>query len=338
MAYNKGYNPDALPAHAEPEQAAQMLGSGSSPSSSQQTVPGASRPHANSRPEQSSYYNKPPPPAPQNLRPGDDSYHRNSYGSGSSSRPSPTPVNAGDRPRYEERESDSGGYGSPPPQNYGFGSLDARPSGHSRPPVQRPPATPAPGRGDEGNRERDREREALWPIFRAVDKDGTNQLSESELRAALVNGDWTPFDPHTVKMMIRMFDTDRSGTISFDEFCGLWSFLSAWRTLFDRFDADRSGNISLSEFSSALVAFGYRLSPSFVSLLFSTYDRRGERAIGFDLFVQACISLKRMTDVFKRYDEDRDGYITLSFEEFLTGAQQLFLFNSISSVTDTGLY
>ncbi len=29
--------------------------------------------------------------------------------------------------------------------------------------------------------------------------------------------------------------------------------------------------------------------------------------------------LKRMTDVFKRYDDDRDGYITLSFEEFLTG-------------------
>lgn len=25
-----------------------------------------------------------------------------------------------------------------------------------------------------------------------------------------------------------------------------------------------------------------------------------------------------MTDVFKRYDDDRDGYITLSFEEFIT--------------------
>lgn len=33
--------------------------------------------------------------------------------------------------------------------------------------------------------------------------------------------------------------------------------------------------------------------------------------------VQACISLKRMTDVFKRYDDDRDGFIQLSFEEFL---------------------
>lgn len=41
--------------------------------------------------------------------------------------------------------------------------------------------------------------------------------------------------------------------------------------------------------------------------------------MSFDLFVQSCIVLKRMTDVFKKYDEDRDGYITMSFEEFLTG-------------------
>lgn len=46
------------------------------------------------------------------------------------------------------------------------------------------------------------------------------QLSEMELRAALVNGDFTAFDPQTVSMMIRMFDTDKSGTIGFEEF---WS-------------------------------------------------------------------------------------------------------------------
>lgn len=154
-----------------------------------------------------------------------------------------------------------------------------------------------------------------------VDKDRSGQLSENELRRALVNGDYTAFDPHTVKMMIRMFDADRSGTVNFDEFCGLWGFLSAWRGLFDRFDLDRSGHISLQEFTDALVAFGYRLSPQFVLLLFNTYAKstrgRGdegprEKGLSFDLFVQACISLKRMTDVFKRFDEDRDGYITLS--------------------------
>ena len=99
---------------------------------------------------------------------------------------------------------------------------------------------------------------------------------------------------------------------------GLWSFLAAWRALFDRFDEDSSGFISFEEYTNALVAFGYRLSPSFVQLLYSTYDKGGQGKMSFDLFVQSCIILKRMTDVFKKYDEDRDGYITLSFEEFLT--------------------
>lgn len=128
--------------------------------------------------------------------------------------------------------------------------------------------------------------------------------------------------------MIRMFDRDRSTTISFDEFVSLWRYLAAWRELFDRFDEDRSGRISLPEFEKALVAFGYRLSAPFVSVLFTTFESKarqmggpGQNKVGmsFDLFVQACISLRRMTEVFKRYDDDRDGYITVSFEEFLTG-------------------
>lgn len=96
--------------------------------------------------------------------------------------------------------------------------------------------------------------------------------------------------------------------------------MAAWRSLFDRFDEDRSGYISLDEFSNALTEFGYHLSPSFVAFLFKTYDKsKGGGNMSFDLFVQSCISLKKMTDIFKGYDKDRDGYIMLSFEEFLTG-------------------
>jgi len=93
---------------------------------------------------------------------------------------------------------------------------------------------------------------------------------------------------------------------------GLWSFLSSWRQLFSRFDADASGGISRDEFSAALVAFGYRLSAGYVGQLFAAYDVRRRGTLSFDVFVQACIALRRMTDVFRRYDEDRDGYITLS--------------------------
>ena len=114
-------------------------------------------------------------------------------------------------------------------------------------------------------------------------------------------------------------ETPKANTSSRSPNSGLWGFLAAWRSLFDRFDEDRSGYISFSEYSNALVAFGYRLTSTFVSLLYRTYEKNGNDRMSFDLFVQSCIVLKRMTDVFKRYDDDRDGYITLGFEEFLTG-------------------
>lgn len=276
-------------------------------------------------------YGRPTPPgAYHSASNSQSSYHSTSY----DARPAPAPRYDNyshqpvqpDRHRYSNAQQQAqpppalparNPYASPPPPaTYGSGP---RPSEyHNRPPIpaaQRPPTVPPPAARD-GN-----DRDALWPLFMAVDADRSGQLSESSLRRALVNGDYTAFDPHTVKMMIRMFDTDRSGTINFDEFCGLWAFLAAWRNLFDRFDIDRSGHISFTEFSDALVAFGYRLSPQFVQLLFSTFARnvggRGDdvgraKGLSFDLFVQACISLKRMTDVFKKYDDDRDGYITLS--------------------------
>ncbi|CUS07473.1 unnamed protein product [Tuber aestivum] len=320
MAYYNS-NPDALPAHAEPEQAAQMMSGG--------------------------YDNRPPPSRPPPAGAN--------YGGGGGAKPmSPRPDPYRQQQGFPQGQQ---GYSQPPPgrpqqfQSPPPGQFGSPPSGHlgqRPPPASRPPPTPAPPQGVDPT---------LFPLFKAVDKDGSGQLSEKELRAALVNGDWTSFDPHTVRMMIRLqffpppdelsavyIDSTSTGcstlTVPVQSASmnsgrspflpqyiqttntprsGLWGFLAAWRSLFDRFDEDGSGNISIQEFSNALTAFGYRLSPQFVQLLFRSYDRRGQEAISFDLFVQSCISLKRMTEVFKKYDDDRDGYITLSFEEFLTG-------------------
>jgi hypothetical protein len=67
--------------------------------------------------------------------------------------------------RYEQRPDNRMGVGSPPPANYGHGPP---PQGyHGRPPIaqqSRPPPTPAPPR--DAN-----DREALWRLFGAVDKD-----------------------------------------------------------------------------------------------------------------------------------------------------------------------
>ncbi|KAH7124096.1 hypothetical protein B0J11DRAFT_530677 [Dendryphion nanum] len=317
MAYNKGFNPDKLPAHAEPEEAAAMFSKPLRPNPRpdyNKPAPAAPRPHADSYGGSGggSYGGRPPPPGAFNND-RFDGRHSPRYDPQQQQHQQPARYDP-HSPRYDsyDQRRDPHHRDSHDPHRQSYGS--PRPQEYHDPrrgtPVAKPPPTPAPRDAND--------REALWRLFGAVDKDGNGHLTEEELRKALVNGDWSPFDPHTVRMMIRMFDTDRSGSINFDEFCGLWGFLSAWRGLFDRFDADHSGSISYAEFNEALVAFGYRLSSQFVTLLYSTYDRGGKNAISFDLFVQACISLKRMTDVFKKYDEDRDGYITLSFEEFLT--------------------
>ncbi|KAK1250157.1 hypothetical protein MKX08_010160 [Trichoderma sp. CBMAI-0020] len=336
MAYQRPYDEDALPRFAEPEPKP-----GSVPPQHGGPPPQAryDRPPQQQQYHQPQQYQQHPPLQQQQPSPRHDQHYdhpprQNTGGHGPG------------QPRYDHQQQrhdnrspihhpGAYGLGSPPPV-----AAAQRPAAQHHPAAtSRPPPSPAnDGSGADPT---------LLPLFRAVDKDGeetqpqkmsmwlnskemndeltlhlfeigTGHLSEKELSAALVNGDWTAFDIQTVRMMIRMFDSDRSGTIGFNEFCGLWSFLASWRTLFDRFDVDRSGSISLPEFTDALIAFRYRLSPQFVELLFRTYDKRNEGVMSFDLFVQACISLKRMTDVFKRYDDDRDGYITLSFEDFLS--------------------
>jgi len=57
----------------------------------------------------------------------------------------------------------------------------------------------------------------LWSWFMSVDRDGSGHINATELQQALVNGDWTPFSTDCVKLLMNMFDHDRSGTITFNE-------------------------------------------------------------------------------------------------------------------------
>ena len=47
----------------------------------------------------------------------------------------------------------------------------------------------------------------LYSWFKAVDTDGSGQLSADELQRALINGDWSPFNIETVRLMVNMFDS-----------------------------------------------------------------------------------------------------------------------------------
>lgn len=166
----------------------------------------------------------------------------------------------------------------------------------------------------------------LRSLFDDVDRHKRGYLTERELSKALVNGDYSLFDAHTVRLMMKMFDRDGDGAIYFAEFGQLWKYLHDWRQVFDKFDTNHSDSVSSDEFRSALAAFGYTLTPACIKFMFnagSRLNRQGRREMSFDLFVQSCISIKSITDTFKRYDTDRDGFVTMGFEDFLIETTKL---------------
>jgi len=51
---------------------------------------------------------------------------------------------------------------------------------------------------------------------------------------------------------------------------------------------------------------------------FSKFDRTKSQAVRFDDFIQCCLVLHGITDMFRAEDTDLDGVVTISYERFLT--------------------
>ncbi|KZV82894.1 EF-hand [Exidia glandulosa HHB12029] len=163
----------------------------------------------------------------------------------------------------------------------------------------------------------------LWQWFQAVDTDRSNHISANELQQALVNGDWSPFDLDTVKLLMTIFDTDRSGTVTFNEFSGLWRYIKDWQNVFRHFDKDKSGSIDGHELANALGQFGFNLSPQALQLVERKYATAPTGGYGpppgitFDRFVRCCVVIKQLTESFQRLDTQHSGWIQLNYDQFM---------------------
>lgn len=76
------------------------------------------------------------------------------------------------------------------------------------------------------------------------------------IHACIIAGSWTAFNPETIRLMIGMFDKDRTGTINFQEFGALWKYVQDWQTTFRSYDKDNSGSIDKIELKTGM----YRVS------------------------------------------------------------------------------
>ncbi|KAL1455370.1 hypothetical protein WDU94_009469 [Cyamophila willieti] len=160
--------------------------------------------------------------------------------------------------------------------------------------------------------------EFLKDVFQKVDRDKSGFISTNELQMALSNGSWKPFNAETVRLMIGMFDKNNTGQISFEDFGALWKYVTDWQNCFKSFDKDNSGNIDKKELKTALQQFGYRLEDGTVDILVRKFDHEGKGTMLFDDFIHCCVMLNLLTTSFSQHDEDKDGIVTLHYEQFLS--------------------
>lgn len=215
------------------------------------------------------------------------------------------------RPGYPGAPPPAGYGGAPPPAGY-----TGAPGGYGAPTAGGYGAAPG-GYGAQAGQWGGMDPQVVqW--FQAVDQDRSGRITAKELQQALVNANWSQFNPETCRLMIGMFDRDMSGTIDLSEFQSLWHYIQQWRSTFERYDSNRSGSIEAPELHSAYQQMGFNVTPRFVQTVLYKFDYYGRRALTLDSFIQSCILLRSLTDAFKQRDTTMSGTIQLGYEDFMT--------------------
>ncbi|RXK38915.1 hypothetical protein M231_03760 [Tremella mesenterica] len=166
-------------------------------------------------------------------------------------------------------------------------------------------------------------KQELEILFEQFDGSRTGQLNAYDLQKLLAKDATMEAREDCVKMLMNIFDTDRSGSINFQEFEGLYRYIKDWHAIFLRFDRDNSGLIDRKELHSALLGFGFSLPSEMVRKLEKRYappPNPGQppmKGISFDRFLMACVTVKHYTEAFRRMDVRGEGRVTFDYNEFM---------------------
>ncbi|OQV24780.1 putative Peflin [Hypsibius exemplaris] len=174
-------------------------------------------------------------------------------------------------------------YQIPPPSAAAWGTASASASANVHPQY----SVPAP------NWRQQEEEAELRMWFSAVDENNDGFITSEELRQALLNDNWTPFNMDTIKMMLKMFDRNMNDRIEFDEFSGLKRYVQEWKKVFDQYDVDHSGTIDVTEIQAALRWINFTFSLDFCTQLCNRFSAAGH--INLDAFIYACAMINAMS-------------------------------------------
>jgi len=164
--------------------------------------------------------------------------------------------------------------------------------------------------------------------FNAVDKDKSGSITATELTSLQFEG--KRFSLDTTKQLVKVFDVDKSGHISFDEYAALHQFVISMQVAFYACDRDGSGKLDTPEVLSALIQGGFNLNLQTIQLLMNKFippsptttskyssSVNQPRALDFEHFLQLSAYLGQIRSTFMVLDTQRVGAVTLNMDQLV---------------------
>jgi len=132
--------------------------------------------------------------------------------------------------------------------------------------------------------------------FSLFDADGNGTISISELHEVMKSLGQNPTKTE-IEDMVNEVDTDRNGSIDFDEFCKMMTmptkdvdFEAEMKSAFKVFDMDNSGTISLEELRKVMKSFGEILTEDELDSMIKEVDKNGDGTIDYEEFVHFMVN------------------------------------------------
>ncbi|KAL0227332.1 hypothetical protein P9112_014656 [Eukaryota sp. TZLM1-RC] len=151
--------------------------------------------------------------------------------------------------------------------------------------------------------------------FDAIDTDRSGALGVSELMQAF-NTNGRTISPRVARLLIRGFAA--AGEVTFAEYVHLDAFVTRMRNAFVAADAGKTGSISRSEMRLALNELGFDfVSNTTAGNLVRVFDLDNSDHVTYERFCEMAALLNVLYMLFRKYDRNADGKISLSFDQLV---------------------
>jgi len=151
--------------------------------------------------------------------------------------------------------------------------------------------------------------------FSSIDQTKSGFIDAAGLKPSLEAGG-DKFSSATIDNLVLMFSVN-SKTINFQEFCSLFKYIKLIRLAFESASRRKSGYLDLNEVTFALHQAQFVLMPFAIKRLFSKFDKNHRNSLSFENFMELCISLSNLKNIFHRMDINRTGTVTIDVNAFL---------------------